>query len=140
MSQKEMFTVLRQKEIVPGDWSATGPGATKLQVLEHSRTSIGSNAKSGIVRFVVTADEGVTKHELIGVVKEDGSEAITRDGVALSGANIDGGIAGKPILKGFPPKLRFRGHVIVKFQFDDGDDTTDPDEYRFEGKFGEIKL
>ena len=140
MSQKEMFAVLRQRDIPASDWEATGPGGKKLTVIEHTRTNVGSNAKSGIVRFVVAGEDAV-KHEIVGTVKEDGSETITLDGVALPGPNIDGGIAGKPVLKGIPPRLKFRGHLIVKFQSDtDANAATDPDEFRFEGKFGEISL
>ena len=139
MSQKEMFAVLRQKEVPAGDWSGTGPGGKKLTVVEHSRKDIGSSAKSGLIRFLVK-DEAGASLEIIGVVAEDGSETITVNGAALPHPSIDGGIAGKPIIKGFPPKFKFRGSVIVKFDFDDGKGEDDPDEYRFEGKFGEISL
>lgn len=137
MSLKEMFIALRQKEVPAADWKATGPGDTTLSVTSHTR-EVGPNAKGGMVSFTFTDEEGKA-HTIVGVVKTDGTETIVLDGENLKGPDIDGGIAVKPVIKGL--KLRFRGSVIVKLQSDGDDDPeTDPDEYRFEGKVGDLKL
>lgn len=137
MSLKEMFVALRQKEVPPGDWSATGPQGKKLKVIAHER-EVGPNAKNGTISFTFQGEDE-HEHTIVGVVETDGTESITLDGTLLLEPDIDGGITAKPVLKGL--QLRLRGSVIVKLQFDsdDGSD-VDPDEYRFEGKVGEIKL
>ncbi|MCC6443395.1 MAG: hypothetical protein IT210_08050 [Armatimonadetes bacterium] len=69
-----------------------------------------------------------------------GSETVIRNGTPLPEPNIDGGVAGMPVLHGFPPKLKLRGQMIVKFQYQDSDEDDGIAEYRFEGKFGEINM
>ncbi len=149
---KEAFSVLRQKQIAPKDWKVEGPGGVTYKVVEHTRENIPDSLKSGKVTFVVEVDGDTTKRQtLVGIVAPDGGETITRDGEELPDADVDGGVAARVSLRGFPPRLRMRGTVILKFRYraedgadaaDDGDDDTTPPvaEYRFEGNFGQINV
>ena len=149
MSLKEVLSVLRHKEIAPSDWKVEGPGARFYRVMQHTREHIPDNMSCGKITFVVQADgdSATTLEGFVGsmspdgqAMTPDGTETIIKDGAPLPEPNIDGGVAGTPVLRGFPPRLKLRGNVIVKFAYRDDDEEDNVAEYRFEGKFGEIGL
>jgi hypothetical protein len=152
MALKEVFAVLRHQDIPDTEWKVQGPGNRGYKVVEHKREHIPDTLNCGKITFVVQVDGDAANPEtLVGFVgdpatddqgnptlKPSAAEAITRNGAPLPGANIDGGIAGRIVIRRFKPK--FRGSVIIKFQYEDSDDPDGVAEYRFEAKFGEISL
>ena len=155
MSDKHMLSVLRHKDISPEDWKAEGPGGKRYTVVEHKREFIPQEMNCGKITFVIRpeGDDGggdAVTETFIGFIgsvaddgqsmKADGTEAVTRNGDPLPKADIDGGVAALPVLSGFPPRVKLKGNVIVKFRYEDTTEEDDTAEYRFEGKAGQFRL
>lgn len=139
MSEKQMFAVLRHKNIPASDWKAQGPGDKSYKVIAHTRENIPETMDRGKITFVVQVGENAANQQtLAGTVTPNVRDTVTKDGALLPDANVDGGVAGHVVFSGFRP--RFRGSVIVKFFYKDTDEDDDTGEYRFEGKFGTIGL
>lgn len=139
MSEKQMFAVLRHKEIEPKDWKVQGPGEKAYKVIEHTRENVPSTMDSGTITFVVQVGEDeANKQTLVATVTPGAKDTVTKDGVELPEANVDGGVAGGIVFRGFRPK--FRGSVIIKFFYVDDEEDDGIGEWRFEGKFGTIGL